>query len=479
MKSKKTHERYIAELAETNPTIECLEEYRGATDKVKHRCLVCGHEWLVRPTTLISAKPKGCPHCAAVKAGKARASYTTKTYQDKLLLVHRDIELAEEYKGSHQNTEFHCKRCGYRWSAMPYSVLQGHGCPRCAKSGTSFMEQVFLHAIILRLKGDEVLSRTKNAIGEELDIFIPSMRIAIEPGSWDLHKSRLWKDREKKTLSETVGIRLIFVYDKFPTDQEPPFKEDCLIYPGDFNKDDHNNLWNTVDDLFALMNLTGHFTGEEKAAIENDAYKASKSLTHEIFVERMGEIHPNIEVCSKYFNANKRIKCKCRECGWTWDAVPASLLSGDGCWDCARKSIGEKERMSVEDFVSKLKEVNPDISIARDTFRGTHAPVKATCEKCGKSWEPTARTLIRANPCGCSACRAKERKTARAAKYLKILSETKPYISCLEEYENKETKLLHRCNVCGHEWRTTPATILKSVYGCPKWKQHRLIKSDN
>lgn len=479
MKPKKTHERYVAELAEKNPTVLCLGTYSGAADKIKHRCLICGHEWLVRPTTLISAKPKGCPHCVAVRAGKARASYTSEQYQEKLSSIHRDIALAEEYKGSHQKTMFYCNRCGHRWSAMPYSVLQGHGCPRCAKSGTSFMEQVFLHAIKLRLEDDGVLSRTKDAIGEELDIFIPSMGTAIEPGSWDLHKSRIWKDKEKKALSDAAGIRLIFIYDKFPRNQEIPFKADCLTYAGDFNKDDHSNLWNTVADVFNLMGMMGSFTDEEKAAIEAEAYKASKSLTHEVFIERMSKIHPEIEVCGKYVNSNKRIKCMCRECGRIWDSVPAGLLAGDGCWDCARRSIGEYERMPVDEFVSRLEMVNPDVSIARDTFMGTHAPVRATCKKCGRTWEPIARTLIRTNPCGCSVCRAKERKAAQAAKYLKQLSETKPHITFLEEYENKETKLLHRCNVCGYEWWTTPATVLKSVYGCPKWKQHGLIRSDN
>lgn len=479
MKPKKTHERYVIELADRNPMIECLETYRSATEKIKHRCLVCGYEWLVRPASLVSAKPKGCPHCTAVKAGKTRACYTTKTYQEQLSLVHRDIKLAEEYKGSHKKTKFLCKRCGHHWEAMPYSVLQGHGCPRCAKSGTSFMEQVFLRAVSLRLGEGEVQSRSKEAIGKEFDIYIPSMKTAIEPGSWNLHKGRLWKDREKQVLSEAAGIRLIFVYDKFPEGAEPPFARDCLTYPGDFNKDDHENLWKMVDDVFALVNIVGCFTDSEKSTIEADAYTAAKSLTHEVFAERMANIHPNIEICDRYVNANKRVKCRCKECGRVWDAVPANLLTGDGCWDCARKLIGERERMPVEDFIDKLKAVNPDITICLETFKGTHAPVRATCKKCGTTWEPMARTLIRVRPCGCSTCRAKERKAARAASYLKELASSKPHITCLEEYENKETKLLHRCNICGYEWRTTPATVLRSVHGCPKWSHHGPVASND
>ena len=167
----KTHETYIQELSERNPGIECLGVYAGATDKILHRCRKCGHEWLARPYTLVCKKPRGCPHCAAVKAGKANQSYTTETYADALSSVHPEIELAGDYPGSHVKASFRCVRCGHEWNAMPYSVLQGHGCPRCAKSGTSFMEQVLLGALRLVLEDGMVLHRDKSAIGEELDIF--------------------------------------------------------------------------------------------------------------------------------------------------------------------------------------------------------------------------------------------------------------------------------------------------------------------
>lgn len=469
----KTNETYLAELAERNPSIECLEAYRGATVKIKHRCRVCGHEWLVRPTTLVSANPKGCPHCAAVKAGKSRACYTTESFSARLKNIHPEITFKGEYEGSKEKAEFICNRCGHSWIAMPYSVLQGHGCPRCAKSGTSFMEQVFLEAIRLSLKGIDVLSRDKKAIGEELDIYIPSLRIALEPGSWLLHKNRIWKDLEKRAACEAAGIRLIVIYDKFPEGESSPFQNDCLTFSGDFNKEDHRHLWEMVETVLSLMGIEADFDNEQKALIERNAYEASKSLTHEAFVERMAAAHPDIEVRGKYLNANRRIECKCRKCGRVWKAVPANLLAGDGCWDCARKMIGEKERVPFEEFAAILHEVNPDIEVDKDSFEGTHSIVTATCRKCGRTWNPVARTLIRKNPCGCSACRALERQKARNSHYRAELSKAKPYITCLEEYRNRQTKLLHRCNICGYEWRSTPVVVLKSVYGCPNWQKHQ------
>ena len=467
-----THEMYVQELEEKNPRIECLGTYTKSTEKVLHRCKVCGHEWMVKPYTLVSKKRSGCPHCAAVKAGKANRSYTTDSFTEALREVNETIELIGEYPGSHKMASFKCIRCGNEWIARPYSVLQGHGCPKCAKSGTSFMEQVLLGAMKSALDDSSVVSRNKTAIGEELDIYLPTLGIAFEPGSWALHERRLWKDREKRTLCDDAGIRLVFIYDKFPLGQEPPFSEDCYVYAGDFNKDDHGHLWNTIAELLELIGHPKCFSSDEKDAIELRAYEESKSLTHEVFIERMSQMHPDIEVLGRYENSNRRVRCKCAVCGWEWDAVPAGLLSGNGCRQCGAKARGEASMLPLEVFLEKLRAVDTTIEIDPSSYRGMHHTVRAKCLKCGKTWTPMARTLVRNKPCGCSDCRKADRLEKLDAKYREELRLRKPHISCLEKYVTRETKLIHKCEICGFEWRTTPATVLQSKYGCPKWASH-------
>ena len=469
----KTHEMYVRELAEKNPSIECLGTYTRATDKTLHRCRVCGHEWMVKPYTLVSKKHGGCPHCAAVKAGKANRSYTTETFREALATAHEEIELVGDYPGSHVKASFRCLRCGHEWQARPYSVLQGHGCPRCVKSGTSFMEQVFLGVMKEAFGEQDVRSRDKSTIGEELDILLPAQHIAFEPGSWALHERRLWKDRQKRSLCEKVDIRLVFVYDKFPDGVGPPFDNDCIVFSGDFNKDDHVNLWRTVDELLKIAGKPRAFTDEERDAIEAKAYEASKSLTHEVFLQRMSVQHPTIKVLGKYVNSNRRIRCRCDICGWEWDAVPAGLMSGDGCRKCGARSRGDAAMLPVDEFTSRLKEVDPTIEIDPSSYHGTHAPVRARCLECGKVWEPVARTLIRKNPCGCSDCRKRRRTEELDARYRDELAAKKPHITCLESYVTMGAKIKHRCEICGCVWYSSPATVLKSVYGCPNWKAHQ------
>ena len=40
--------------------------------------------------------------------------------------------------------------------------------------------------------------------------------------------------------------------------------------------------------------------------------------------------------------------------------------------------------------------------------------------------------------------------------------------SVIGEYVNNKTKVLIKCNKCGHEWEVRPDNMLHCVHGCPK-----------
>lgn len=139
----KTHSQFVSEVSSINPNIEILSPYTRATDRIRVRCKKCGKVW--EPKAYSLTEGKSCSHCSAIKGAKNNKGKTgLKNKEDFLLQLHRvhpEIEAEGDYINTHTNLRFHCKRCGNIWSAKPYSVLQGHGCPLCAKSGSSFMEQ--------------------------------------------------------------------------------------------------------------------------------------------------------------------------------------------------------------------------------------------------------------------------------------------------------------------------------------------------
>lgn len=59
---KKKNEKYLLELKEKNNSILPLEEYNGASTKIKHKCKKCSYEWDLTPSHALSGG--GCPKCS-------------------------------------------------------------------------------------------------------------------------------------------------------------------------------------------------------------------------------------------------------------------------------------------------------------------------------------------------------------------------------------------------------------------------------
>ena len=63
MGRKRTQEEYDLLLKKENPTIIRIGTYHRMDEKLDHKCLVCGHEWKVFPSSLTGKKHSGCPIC--------------------------------------------------------------------------------------------------------------------------------------------------------------------------------------------------------------------------------------------------------------------------------------------------------------------------------------------------------------------------------------------------------------------------------
>lgn len=61
LKNKKTQKEYIDDLKNVNPNIKLIGEYKTANDLTLHQCLICNHTWNAKPGNILSGK--GCPFC--------------------------------------------------------------------------------------------------------------------------------------------------------------------------------------------------------------------------------------------------------------------------------------------------------------------------------------------------------------------------------------------------------------------------------
>lgn len=391
-----THDEFVEKIKKISPNISIIGVYTKSTDRIKVKCNVCGKEW--EPQAYSLTQGKGCPHCSAIKGSQTNQGKTglksTDFFINQMQSIDSSIKFISKYVNTHTDIKCECLKCGKIWYAKPYSLLQGHGCPKCAKSGTSFMEQFILNSFRRAIGNEKVISRDKRFIGMELDVLIPSLNVAIEPGNWNLHKNNLIRDKEKRERCLNKGITLYTVYDMYPKGLKPPFENNCYIYNCDLNKADHKILVNLVYSLFDLLNIQKEFTKEEILSIEKESYDSAKAMTNEEFVARMKYVNPNIEIIEKYYNSNRRLKVKCKLCGYEWNALPSSLLFGDGCKKCGVIKAHENMKKSQKDFIAELEKINPNVEIIGE-YKGRHQPVLARCKICGYIWSPRASSLLR------------------------------------------------------------------------------------
>jgi hypothetical protein len=224
-KLKKTTETFREDLdLRRKGEFELLSEYTNNKTKVlvKHRS--CGHEWEVRPDSILSSS-YGCPSCAAkIKSNKMKkyvvdnsVKKTDEEYKEEVKkLVGDDYSVLGEYTGAFDKITHRHVECGTEYPVSPNKFLFGRRCPVCANNGTSELEKE-LHSYISSIYAGDVISNDTTVLnGKELDVYVPGKKIAFEFDGLYWHSDD-YKDKKyhinKTVESNKAGVRLIHIFE--------------------------------------------------------------------------------------------------------------------------------------------------------------------------------------------------------------------------------------------------------------------------
>ena len=131
----RTHQDFKVEMLQIAPTIEIVGKYTKVTDRIEVYCKQCGYSWKPLGYSLLSGK--GCPHCSAISGAKNRVNKlsvkTTAQFQKELSEINPNIKVIDEYINNKTKISVECLMCGNKWNVVPASLLNGHGCPECAR----------------------------------------------------------------------------------------------------------------------------------------------------------------------------------------------------------------------------------------------------------------------------------------------------------------------------------------------------------
>ena len=398
-KNRRSHDEFTEIVHKKHPFIVFLEPFTGNNKQIKAKCMLCGYEWTTLASSLVYGH--GCPRCAK------NGVYSHEEFIEKLKTINPYVLPLSEYNRAAKPIKCECLRCGNTWMSKPNNLLSGKGCPSCYHSTTSFIEQVILLSLRAMLPNCVVLHRDRKAIGKELDIFIPAMKLAIEPGSWRWHRDKLENDAEKRLLCKQQGIRLITIYSDFDGG-EKPFSEDCIVLKETlaFEKD-NTVLKSLIEQIFSLCDIVGNLTEKEWISIINESYDKSRRITTTEFKKRVKRFNNSVEVIGEYTGAWNKIECRCSKCGYEWSPIANSIVRGSGCPRCAHYESGVKKRKDPELFKIELRMINPNIELT-DRYVKSSQKVGCRCLICGYEWNALPSNLLKGK--GCPVCRLPKEK---------------------------------------------------------------------
>lgn len=196
-----------------------LVNYKNERTKV---CIICpehGEFWQTPKNHLLG---QGCPKCGKRYARELRQNDYQSFINESIKrfgTMYEFPNIEDEYKNSHSKITIKCKKCGSIFIKIACDHLTSPfgGCA-CYSFRSKAEDDIQSH-LKKYISGDEIRLNDKSILkGKELDIYIPSHRLAIEYNGIYWH-SETYGGKDKyyhldKTLEcEKNGIRLIHIFE--------------------------------------------------------------------------------------------------------------------------------------------------------------------------------------------------------------------------------------------------------------------------
>lgn len=448
--------------------------------KVWWRCKE-GHGW--QTTVSHRSKGNGCPYCGGKKVLKGFNDLQTVNptlAKEWNYVKNGELTPSAVMPNSGKKVWWKCSK-GHEWQQKVYHRNNGVNCPICySERNTSFPEFALLY--YLNKVGAEVIHSYKE-LGYELDIYIPSKKIAVEYDGFFWHKNKRKQDLEKNQLCKREGIKIYRIREGLPS-----LNDTSVDYVIQKNK--RIELERVIAEIVKDICGSGVDVDLKKDSlaidnlrdfIEKDSSILSlkPQIADEWNYERNGDLKP------AFFapNSGKLVWWKCHK-GHEWQSRIQSRNRGIGCPYCSGRNAVKGE--------NDLKTVNPSLAKEWNYERNNgltpsdvlpNSEIKAwwICEN-GHEWQAMIGNRTKGR--GCPYCSGK--------KVLKGFNDLQTVIPDLaSEWHATKNGNLKPCDVTkgsnkkvwwmcskGHEWQACICHRSKGA-GCPYCSSRMVLKDFN
>lgn len=466
---------------EKNSGLTPMDVLPNSGKKVWWKCSE-GHEW---PTRVYDrSKGNGCPYCSGKKVLKG---YNDLTTVNPTLAQEWNYEKNGSLKpemftaNSGKKVWWKCKK-GHEWPAKIYHRNTVSDCPIChSERNTSLPEFALLY--YLRKSGLEVMHSYKE-LGYELDIYIPTKKVAIEYDGYFWHRSKKQEDLAKNRHCKKDGIKLYRIREGLPSLNDTSID---IIIPKD-KKDDLSRAIESIVFMITGVHIDVKIK-RDAIAIENlreyiEKENSLLSLKPELAKEWHYEKNGNIKPVHFAPNSGKTVWWKCSK-GHEWPATIESRNKGSGCPYCSGRSVikGINDLQTVNPSLAKEWNYKKNNGLTpMDVLPNSDKKVWWKCDK-GHEWQAMIGNRSRGQ--GCPYCSGRY-----AIKGENDLQTVNPNLAKEWDYEknngltpmdvlsNSNKKVWWKCSKCGFEWQATicDRNKGKGCKQCARKRQQKPVK---
>lgn len=442
-----------------------------------------GHVWddIINHRTSRNSK---CPYCQNKRVLKGFNDFLSlyPGLADEWDQEKNSLKPDEVTAGSGRTVWWKCPNGHDSYKASIVNRRHGSGCHVCnTMLQTSFPEQAILF-YIKKLFPDS-LNKYKKLFNSsmELDIFIPSKRIAIE------YDGLAWHNTEKSKKREETKYRIckdnnIFLY-RIREESTDCENADKLFTIPAFSYDNCSPLngviKSIIEDISDDSNLMVDIQNDILEILKYRIIKLEDSLAF-LYPDISKEWHPSLNNGLKPENVlpgtSLKVWWRCSK-GHEWKGSVVTRTKGHGCDICAR----EQRKITYHSVRLQTRKllIGCDCVLDWDYTKNNHGPEYYTkgsgekvwwkCHKCGHEWKTAICNRTRDYKNGCPAC-----SNRIVVKGKNDIQTTNPELMKEWDWElNKgidpstvaqwsHEKYWWKCSKCGYQYQSTPSN---RVYG--------------
>ena len=371
----------------------------GSHTKIWWQCSK-GHEWIATCSDRMNGT--GCPVCATKTIISGENDFATKyPWLAKEWHPTKNLPLTPSQIAPKSGVKvwWMCEN-GHEYQARVVERARGQQCPVCIKEyRTSYPEQAILY--YLKQCYPDVENGNNAEIGLELDIFIPSIKTAIEYDGVNWHKNRK-TDHQKNRLCKEKNIFLIRVREE-GLDQ----LNDCVcIFRHELTT--NASLNPVIVAIFNMLNSDRNIDvdveRDEGAIYESYIFSKKEKSLERVAPDLAKEWHPTKNGALKpsmvSYGSKKRVWWL-GICGHEWQADVTSRTRGYGCPICAGRIILEGFNDLATTAPNIAQEWHPTKNgNLTPTMIASHSSKKVWwLGKCGHEWQATPADRSRGRQC--------------------------------------------------------------------------------